>query len=365
MKNFSKICLGVLVIMMLLVGNCYAQDKTPRFGFKAASKENRDGKGFLFKEVYPGDTVSGELSLYMLDDITGVFNVEMAMSNITDLDTTIQDWTTFEGGNRHVLNGVEDKKKIKFDIQLPEVFPPGDYRFLLFARLEEYGEQADFQISSGGGAVKVYASKGILINMSVPGERYYDVELLSFKQSELNLEEGLLNLTSSYINKSNSVIYPSYNLVVENFWGEEIFSKTYEIEECIAAKECDARLIASDLKIGYIDKLKVRSDLYYKKNPSDPERIKVGSASLTISIVPIKDIVYGVSTVSILIIVILFFVIRRAWYRRRSVMYLVKEGDSLESVCEKQGVKPKRVIIANKLKAPYFLKKGTKIYLPK
>lgn len=327
------------------------------------------GGAFEFGTVDPGEKLSGNLFLQLLDPIESTFKVKFSINSGAN---TIQDagasWISFPKGETITLKDPAEKVKVPFRIKIPDNTPPGDYIGMLSAVL---APQAVDSSEGGGGAgagVQMASAIGINVKFSITGDRIIKLKLNSFSvdtiPSDENEGEFLTKIVLNYQNDGNAFITPKIKIVVNSYLNGIIYDKEHNLSEIYPGENKVHGIVLEDVNTDVLlDKFDITADVYYLDDKNN--KFDISKASFNIVIIPWREIIFGFGAILLLVIIIMFRYFRLKFLRNDSNLYEVRQGDTLQTVCAQFKVDPKKVIKVNKLKSPFFLETGSKIYIPK
>ncbi len=364
--KMRKSLLGILGIIIIFVFCSFAVfAETPKFYFKLNSKENvsQSGYAFDFGNVLPGDKLQGAVEISLIDEVPSTFMLDMSASTFVDTKIPVEDWIEFEGGSSVEINEGGESVIKDFSINLPEDIPPGDYKQTLRAMLDKYEGQSS--LTSSGTGVVVRPAVGIHVYFSIPGERTYELSFDRFTYDKDHLERGVIHLRMDYSNNGNATIYPLARFSIKDFWGNTIFEQEKDLRLCYAGTNCVDVFSVEEIEIPFFARYTVDIELFFKKSPRETSSVFVAKGKLFVNIIPWFYIILTLSILTVIVLILLYILLKRKYLMSISFIYVVKKGDSLESLCEKFDVNPKLIISVNRLKPPYFIKPGSQIFIPK
>lgn len=248
-----------------------------------------------------------------------------------------------------------ETKTVDFTLSIPENADVGDHMGSIIVQRKGVAEikREAGEIQPG---VQVVTRVGARIYVTVPGEIVRELEFKEFSFKRVSDKQGTFYLTLN--NKGNVRISPEGNIEIKNNFSKaenkldlpqrEVFPRD-EIVLSVEWKEIPffGRFVAQ-ASVAYDGRILTKEILFWIL---PPERILVtGSYSL------------GGIIVLLIILLITRKIIRR---RVRKLMkeYIVKEGETIETIASKFGISWKKLAKINKLKPPYTLKKGQKIFV--
>lgn len=366
------------IVSMLLLGivmsEAVASATSARFSFSA---DRLGGTTGIYKDVKPGDVITGNMKLTMIDDVNGSFkiNFESSLGDTRDAKSPLnmQNWVEFPKGSEFEIAQKENKDKttlVPFKLTIPKEASPGDYEGLMIASLKPAAN-----VKTSGAGVTMGAAVGVSIKMSVPGKRVHKLTLLSFKpggfvptkEKDKENDKKDLVLTFDYKAEGNSMLRPSANIVIKNTFGKEVYNETKIFSDIVPGRQMSQTVVIPDVDTykGWLD---TQTELTYSivniSGAVEKNSYKSGKASVRIYTIPWLEIM----AILLLILIGAGTLIYRSWKLRHmkanSSSYTVKNGETLQTLCSTMNVNPKDVIFVNKLSPPYFLPAGGTILIP-
>jgi len=388
MKNFLKRFVSLVLIAFYILpvfsgfANAQPNSSTPAFYFRPTGEK---GAKIIFDNVQPGQTLTGSLSLSMLENVPSLFSLSfndaasgmpegMAVSG--DLSSLkVASWINFPAGTKMILKNKE-VSDFPFVMKVPEGISPGDYSGMFVASLVSYGDQIE-QLSGDitklpneqfvGAGTKITIASGVECIIRVAGETksnlsFNDLKYVMGKNKELNL-------VIAYSNVGNITVFPQAHVVITDLFGKRLYSGDFQ--HTLSSPGVSSTLMATvnpdQFRLGY-GAYNVNVDLRYTvykfdKN-SSADVFSAGIGEVDIYVVPwILILAIGI----LILLIILYYVYKNVKYVRLckiSKEYIVKETDTLQSVSNKFKVDPELIILVNKIKKPYFLMKDQKLLIP-
>jgi hypothetical protein len=358
--------LALLVLSIFIIG--FYPVKSARAESVEFMFFSEKGGTFEFGTVDPGEKLSGSVFLQLADPIESTFKIKFRIDGGSN---AIQDagasWISFPKGEDITLKYPAEKVKVPFRIKIPENTPPGDYIGMLSAVL------APQAASSGGGGgtsagagVQIASAIGINVKFSITGDRIIKLKLNTFNIETVpsDEEKSLTRVVLNYQNDGNSLATPKIKIVVNSYLNGVIYDKEHDLSEIYPGENKVHSIILEGVNTDvFLGKFDIMADVYYLDG--DGNKFDVSKASFNIVIIPWRELIFGLGAILLLIIVIMFGYYRLKFLRNDSNLYEVRSGDTLQTVCTQFKVDPKKVIKVNKLKSPFFLEAGSKIYIPK
>ncbi|MBD3361130.1 LysM peptidoglycan-binding domain-containing protein [Candidatus Peregrinibacteria bacterium] len=329
-------------------------------------------------EVDGGDKIDGNVFISLEEEVDASFEISFTSVSNNPLakegSGTILDlssWISYPEGNNIFIEGTHPGKqeiKIPFVITVPEEISPGDYRGIMKARYI----MGSSEVENVG--VSFTTALGEYFRFSVPGERvhlldFIDLEFGGFVPKEEDEKEEAVKLNVVYQNLGNSLLRPSVNVLAKDIFDNVVYENSFTFKDIFPETGEASKSIVLEKLESFIGWRDIEVKLYYGlvnvDGSIEGDLFESGLASIRVYVIPWLEILIGLIAVLFLLFIIFYKRFKIKSLRASSKMYLVKKGDTLQSVCEKFNVNPAHVIIANKLKRPYFLKPGEKIYIPK
>jgi hypothetical protein len=283
-------------------------------------------------------------------------------------------WMDFPNGRVIDINGIEPGKQtvsVPFVFTIPDSIMPGDYRGTLIV----HNIKKDSQIMEGGGAgVSFSTAVGLPLTFSVYGERVTDLKLWEVTYSgnvpdeELGEDNETLKIDFRYENLGNSALKVFAEVHVKKAYGDnKEYVRSFDLGNIFPGNYKTAPVVLNGLGkySGWVDiSAIVTYSLVDLSGNVGNEVYDSGNVNLRVYAIPWFEILIVFGIILFIVLLLLF-----RWYRVRSLcavskIYVVKDGDTLQSICSKFGVDGPCVIVANNLKKPYFVTKGSKIFIP-
>lgn len=324
---------------------------------------NTKGKVLDFGNIDPGASLTGEAIIALADKLTESedYSISFKFLSGPEKPKDFGSIINFKNGQNLTLGVGEKESKIPFTINIPQNIAPGDYSCAISA------SAAKSKNTSSGGftGINITTASAFKINFSINGER---IKKLLIK--ELSLEhtpDGKVGASPkasfSYLNDGNTVL-TSYAKIVVN---SSISGKVFEEEKKIAvaypgmATGDSFVLNGVDMQV-FWGSFDVTLYLYYDDNG---KKVEAGHSTITYTVIPWKEITVIIALLALIVLFILLKYLRFVLLRRKSDLYIVCQGDTLQSVSTKFNADSQKMIIVNKLKSPFFLETGSKIFIPK
>lgn len=382
LKKLLFLGLGILITLSSLGSSISyaAGESTPAFSFTSVGETRSK---VSFDDVKAGDTLTGTLRLSLLADVPTVFTLsfrdtvrrkleqmEVSLEEIKKL--SLAGWLEFPQGEKIVLDGFE-VNEFPFIINIPEGVAPGDYSGIFMSAIADYGEKVKdpdylnaLKNDAVGMGTKITIGIGLELLVRVAGELKPD---LSFDNLDYFVsDDGRLNVKIKYTNNGNVSVSPQAHLVISDIWGKRYYNNDYRFSIISPGLDAESviRVNTDDFFLAYgiynID-VELTYDVY-SFSGTDDLLYSSGTGRLRIYSLPwYLFLIIALFVVSILS----WFFFRNYRYLKlykSSMEYLVKDRDTLQSVSNKFKVDPKKIIIVNKIKKPYFLDGGTTILIP-
>lgn len=389
MKRIFSFFIAILILVLPSSSIVFAEEaglsankKTPAFYFSPADVSN--GAKIIFDNVEPGEELTGYLQLSLLEDIPALFNVGfgdafvggggLGEGGVDFRDLGLSSWISFPIETAILLEK-KQRYEFPFTVSVPEDAAPGDYAGMFSSSLISYGDALKLtddgfvaldELSLGVGA-RITIALGVEFILRVAGEVL--PELTYNDLSYFLNDAGELNVVVDYKNVGNVSVLPKAHLVISDFFGKRLLNKDYPFSLISPSLGLSSN-IAVDIDDFYLAYgiYNVEVELLYNvlsfSKDAQPLVYSAGIGSLKIYSIP--WIVFLNIALVLLTVLIWLFVrtYRYVYLRRYSKQYIVREGDTLQSVSNAFKVGPKDIIIANDLKKPYFLQIGEILYIP-
>lgn len=376
MKTFKKISTISLLIMLSL-----SMVPTTHAGFSLIPSNAEERRQFNF-EINPGESKSDQMIIQNFDqkpltlllygaDATHSNQGSFALVNRTAQQRTLGQWIKFD--QETITLNPNEKKSVKFTINLPTKTPPGNYGGGIAAETTSVEQQNGINPSNGAGVV-VSSRLVLKVFVSVPGDRKTSYEWTSFNhQVNVNNED---RFNFEFKNEGNTAITIEPEIEMSGFPG---------IRSGMAIQK-----IAPTSMI-QADTIKVPYAWHWGKNTEETERpwfgLYTAKAKVIISEYDIandkninpkvieKSVTFVIIPWTLLLILLLFFGTIGAIFgvqkfqinnlKKTAESYTVEENETVVSIAEKKGTDWKKIAQLNNLKAPYNIQKGQTLLIPK
>lgn len=385
MKRLLSFFLLLVVCVPLLFtssSDVSAQTKAPTPAFTFFNSGDGAGGRIVYKDVEPGESLTGILRVSLLDDVPTVFSIsfrDSARRRIEEIAVSKEDlnklsvarWLTFPTGQNIVLDGLE-LFELPYVLNIPVGAAPGDYSGLFMASILDYGEHIDaakgidaVPAKEMGMGTNITIGVAIEMLLRVVGDLYPNLEYLDL--GYFIEENGQLSLKIKYKNNGNVALSPNAHVLISNIFGRRYYNSDFRFSVISPGTEGESvvKVSLDDFFMGY-GIFDVDIDLTYDVFAASAGDFVYSSGSGRLRIYSIPWFVFVVG-VGLLVIILLWIFIRNFIFIRlykSSKEYTVKDRDTLQSVSNKYKVAPKKIILVNKLKKPFFLEKGRKLLIP-
>ena len=323
----------------------------------------------------PGDTIEGFLSLDLKDDVEGVFNVEFSNSGgvvSEDSDFNMSSWVQFPTGSSLSVLGA-DVYEIPIVLSVPDKVSPGDYigAFKIFFE-EKSAEDNKAETDNGVVGVSMQIAYGEKLRISIVGDRVHGAELHKFDLVRMTeKDDGKVEFEFQYevSVKGNTFIQPKAKIVLTDVFNNEISVQEVNFGGMLMPGKVENRRFVvqgGDKFFGWINVGFELNYSIYKDGDIDLSvDYPLGGAELKVYSIPLIYILIFVTLFLILFSFFIFHYYRLNSLRSLSKVYTIKQGDTLQSVCQRFNARSKDLIIVNHLKQPYFLEVGKTLLIPK
>lgn len=251
-----------------------------------------------------------------------------------------------------------ETKTLNFKIVVPEKAEVGDHMGAIMtqaveipAELKEEG--AKTEIAPG---VKIVTRAGARIYLTVPGEI---VKILEFPEFSWEMKDNKFYFLLALGNKGNVRIEPKGEIIIKNILGtkiDEIKIPTRVVfpkDKILLPVEWENWQKSFWVKYGgFIAEAKV---IY---GPG----LELTKELRAIALPWYVPVIFGGIIVLLILLLIVWRIIKK---REKKLMkeYIVETGETIEGIASKFGMNWKKLAKINKLKPPYTLKEGQKIYI--
>lgn len=310
--------------------------------------ETREGK----VDIINSTDQPQEVKIYPVDAVTtkdGAF----ASKGEIDEKVGVGVWLKLAESELSLESG--ETKIVDFTLTIPENADVGDHMGSIIVQGKGTAEikRGEGEVQPG---VRVVTRVGARIYVTVPGEIVRELEFKEFSFKRVSDKQGIFYLTLN--NKGNVRILPKGEIEIKNNFNKaenkldlpqrEVFPRD-EIVLPVEWKEIPFfGRFAAQATVTYNSQILTKKIIFWIL---PPERILVTG---------------GYSLGGIIVLLIILLIIRKIIRRRvRKLMrkYLVKEGETIETIASKFKISWKKLAKINKLKPPYTLKKGQKIFV--
>jgi len=357
----------------------------PSFYFSPVELSEHGAK-LVIEDVSPGDTVVDYLQLSLLNNVPSRYGInssnliyinfdELGVSKEEALALDVASWIEFPEGPELVLDSIQ-KHIIPVKINVPDGITPGDYAGVFMARLIDYSDDVknkEKESDEVGSGTNITIAMGVEFFIRVLGDKIEPN--LSFSDLSYSIgEDKSLNVLIDYENTGTALIVPVGILKITDVFGRLYYNEKFNFSLISPnmSDQSSIRLGLDDFNVGYgIYNVDVELKYFvfdFSTGKIEVERQKVylaGNGRVKIYSLPWRFFqILGF----IFLIVLFYFLYRNIRYfllKKSSKKYLIKSGDTLQNISKKFKVDAKDIIRLNKLKAPYFLKEGTDISIPK
>lgn len=354
-----------LILPLLLIS--FASQALANISLTAAPPADRQ---FYFV-INPGKTDSGAVEVENIGSTD--LNVELYAADGTQSNqgtfalTTksteqqfIGKWVYFNDPVIHIKAG--ERKKIPFSIKVPDLVAPGTYS----------GGIAG-QVSSGknegtkGNGVNVTSRVVVKMFIAIPGERVTKFDWNDFSYIP-GTDTTKPYFKIGYANQGNTVINVDQQIDIEGFPG---IKQTIDPTVANLTQGSKVEIPIKWDAPPYFGILTAKATATYSElNVLNSQNINEQTLEKSISIVIISPTVYIIAGLTLLAIIVLVVYISTRKKRAKtmvktSVEHKVKAGETIMDLAEKYGTAWKSLAKLNKLKAPYDLKVGSIVLIPK
>jgi hypothetical protein len=281
----------------------------------------------------------------------------------------IGDWTKIDQKEINIKPG--ERLDVPFAINLPEELPPGQY---VGGIVIEYGSQQNGSaagkcVAASGcenSFVTVKTRVGARIYITVPGSVEEKVAVTDF--NFFTTITGQPRFKFRIENDGNVVYQPVAKIEIRDSNGKiyDSFSKSLGT---VMSKSVTEPTISWDKDTPPFAKLTATADVTFNKRfqGTSKETMHGASATSTISfwIIPWSLIIYSLLLIFACMAVCFYRIVTFKRALAGSENYEVAEGEDIASIAEKKNVDWGKLAKLNRLKAPYIIKKGNIIFVPK
>ncbi len=380
-KRFFAIILSALMLLSSLGSSiAFAAEGTPAFTFAPG----QGGGKVIHKDIDPGDSIKGIMKIRLLDDVPTLLNIVFNDSSSSKARTLLKtganvddlvmaSWLNLPDGER-VFMDAKGNFNVPYEFNIPEGVPPGDYAGIFTAVIAQYGDEllenydpSTDTLKGVGVGVRVSIAMGVEFLIRIAGELFPQLTFENLSHFVSN--DGSLNLVLKYRNEGNVSVIPRANIVISDLFGKRLYNGDFKFLTVSPGESVDstAHLSLDDFNFVYgiyTIEVELLYDIYNFSKDSVPAVYVSGIGALKIYSIP-WVVVLVVSLIIVLILAwFVFRNLRDMSLYKYSKEYVVKENDTLQSLSKKFSLNPKKIILVNKLKEPYFLSVGKKILIP-
>lgn len=383
LKSFSFVAIFIFVFLQLAIGS-FAKS-SPRFSIHPEGKQLMEGR-LVYQDVEPGSSVDGGVAMIQLIDNN--VDASFKMGKFVELNSSGEDpsnWLSFLKNEIEFTIEGGKEERIPLRITVPEGTLPGDYVINVSVTMTGYAEKGSKPRESSGDkekdskigiGAKINMASAMSITVRVKGLIEIDAKLKDFDGS---LDGNTMKFNLNYVNNSNVSIIPIAAIIVEDaITGKEIANYTKDLPILLAKSESKQDVFLEKIGEGGKENritlpqgiFKTKIDLNYVIQDyfiSRKERTiyNAGSAEIELYNLPLKWFFYGIITIFALIIAITYKIYRKKKLLSISKEYTVKNSDTVQSLSVTFNLNPETIVSVNKLKYPFILMPGTKIYIPR
>lgn len=361
MKHVARL----LILPLLLFS--FASEALANISLTAAPPADRQ---FYFV-INPGKTDSGSVEIENIGSAN--LNVELyaadgtqsnqgtfALTTKSTEQNYIGKWVYFNDPIIHLKAG--ERKKIPFSVKVPDLVSPGTYSGGIAGQVSSTNNG-----ETKGNGVNVTSRVVVKMFVAIPGERVTKFDWNDFSYiPATKTTKPYFKL--GYKNQGNTVINVDQKIDIDGFPGihttvdPTVANLTQGSEVQIPIKWSDAP---------YFGFMTAKATVTYSElDVINSKNINEQTLEKTINIVIISPTVYIVAGIILLLIIIavIYGVTRKKRAKKMvksSVEHKVKPGETIMDLAEKYGITWKGLAKLNNLKAPYDLKIGSIVLIPK
>lgn len=269
-------------------------------------------------------------------------------------------WVYFNDPIIHIKAG--EKKKIAFSVKIPDQVAPGTYSGGIAGQVSSSNNG-----ETKGNGVNVTSRVVVKMFVAIPGER-----ITKFDWSEFSYITGTKTAKPyfklNYKNQGNTVINVDQKIDIDGFPG---IHQTIDPPIANLTQGSEVQIPIKWDNPPYFAFLTAKATATYSElNVVNSQNINAQTLEKTINIVIIDPTVYIIAGVILLVIIliIIYSITRKKRAKKMvksSVEHKVKAGETIMDLAEKYGITWKGLAKLNNLKAPYDLKTGSIVLIPK
>ena len=306
--------------------------------------------------IYPVDATTSESGSFILkfehDDQNG-----------------IGDWTTVSKSPIEIKP--DERIDVPFTINVPKDISPGQY---IGGIVIEYGpdaaqpQQSNACLASGNcgqGLVSVKTRIGSRIYLTIPGKAQEAVDLTDFHY--FTSLSGQPRFKFTIVNDGNVTYQPQAEVTIRDSSGRIYDSFTKPLGNSMPGTTIEPVISWDKSRPLFADFTATAKITFPKRFALAGEPLHGAAVTKTVSfwIIPWDYILYFAVFAIIAAMIFVLHAMRKRKALANSEIYLVQSEDDVMNLAEKLKVSWRSIARLNKLKAPYTLRKGTKILIPK
>jgi len=327
-------------------------------------------------EKNKGDTIKDTATIRNLDkkpvkvkiyavDATSNQSGSFILTFPKEQQKTIGTWTKLNQ-KELTLNPLETKN-IPFEINIPKNATPGQYQGGII--IETSGEtptnKNTEKTDTKNGVVAVSTRIGTRIYLTIKGKIHNDISLKSFKASK-NILTGKTQFKFTIQNKGNMTIEPKAHIEIYDSFGNlyETINETLGTSSPQTTIKPTITMKKHPLMGSFTAKLTMSYNA--KFTPSNMhESPEIETKEIQFWIMPWEII----CSICLLFLLITTFtgikIYNKKTYIKNSEQYKFKKHDNIMQIAKDRNINWKQLAKHNKIKAPYIIKEGTTILVPK
>lgn len=300
------------------------------------------------------------VSVYPTDGITsntGALTCKQAVEARVDVGS----WIKLE--TEEITVKPRSSQKVNFSVTVPDSVDVGEHNGCIVYQVKD-----DKPITSGN--IKIHTRSATRVAVTIPGALDKNVEIRSFETSNaVNSQRYTLNLE----NTGNVSADTQIDMTLTGIFGGEFYKNQGKYPV----------LPKNKLVISYQnDSLPIWGGWYwvnakisYDKRPNkfgfedQASIIEKPAERMLVFVVPHVKVLLGGFAVILLLVCAIFYVLYRRREKKDALrnwpVHTVKMNETIQSIAEKQDIGWKKLAHLNGIKAPYTLKPGDKIRIPK
>ncbi len=370
LRPITKNILASAFLSLLLPVLCFANSQVV-MSIKESDPFSSNRSWYSFEEPAGGsatDTIvlrntsnsEANVKIYAVDAFNNTAG-SFVLSNTEDEQAGVGKWTVIE--KNEVKIAPNDSREIDFVIKLPDNVAPGQY---FGGIIKEEIPANECRQDECKGNIQIKTRTGNRIYLTVPGKLNDDIQLV--KSSKRIRSGSEMEFTFEIENNGNVAFEPFAIISIRDAQGQEIEKIEQKIGKSLPGStikpsvswnysgkfgsyRAEAQILYQEVNFGRLNSL--------KKSP------KYDEAKFDIFIIPWSLALPLILLLAISIFTIIFRQLKLKKLLKSAENYKVEANETLEEIASQKNMPWRLLAKINKLKAPYGLKPGQIIKIPK